>query len=193
MYSIHNIRGIKDKPGESDAIIKPEEEDPNVMLKEGTAVDIPAENLDSTSKHKGSNNILRKKPKNVDLEKEVARTALSKNKDAELLPQIDDPNSYCRKKYSNKYGYNGHLAHRHGVEIPQNPNKTPPADPDKRLPDPHDLDFYCRVCKVTQFNLTEHRYHCRTVHHMVFELRYKNPDAVIDIDCPNFYCPKCEK
>lgn len=31
------------------------------------------------------------------------------------------------------------------------------------------------------------------MHETVFERKHKNPDAVIDIDCPEFYCPRCEK
>ncbi|KAI8641934.1 hypothetical protein BD408DRAFT_198021 [Parasitella parasitica] len=196
LYSIHNIRSVNDKLVEIDSNVKLEEHDPNLIMKQATMSNIAAESLYSTSNHKGSNGILRRRPESLDLEKEVASTTVKKKKEGtSLLPKIGDPNFYCRvckKTYSNKYSYSVHLDHVHDIQPPQHLSKTP-VDPDKLFPDPHDPDFYCRICEITHFNLPEHRLHCRIVHHMVFERQYKNPDAVINIDCPNFFCRKCEK
>lgn len=222
LYSIHNIRGVKETPKKNDdpTSIKPEADDSNQILRQPKETSTESKtksantikgilksktiNLKTITKP-GANPIvsritLRKRTINY-LEQEVNSTAIKKRKraresDAPLQPIIDDPNFFCRvckKTYSNKYGYRVHLEHIHFIKPPGHVNTGAVNELIHLLPDPHDPDFYCRVCKSTKFNLAQHRQHCRSVHHMVFDREFKNPDAPIDIDCPNFYCPRCEK
>ncbi|KAL9552114.1 hypothetical protein MBANPS3_003954 [Mucor bainieri] len=217
LYSIHNIRGVKDKP-ESATMTA---EEPEVMQTQHCSTRIISSAMDDEPRPKtraalkaalsakptadAPKSILKPKEASAkekeaeDLEKEVNSFIIGKRKrpaSDDFLPDVNDPNNYCRvcdKTYSNKYGYRVHMEHLHNMKLPQLVTNSFKNMPSPVLPDPHDPDYYCRVCQIINYNLTAHRHHCRIVHQMVFERKYKNPDAVIDIDCPEFYCPKCEK
>ncbi|KAK4516135.1 multiprotein-bridging factor 1 [Mucor velutinosus] len=214
LYSIHNIRGVKNKLKK--ATITAEDSETMQTQRRGIGLDSMDESRPKT--RAALRAVLRAKPASdaprlilkpkeldakekeaADLEKEVNSFVVGKRKKPasdDFLPDINDPNNYCRvcdKTYSNKYGYRVHMEHLHNMKLPQLVNPNGKNMPSPILPDPHDPDYYCRVCQITNYNITAHRRHCRIVHQMVFERRYKNPDAVIDIDSPDFYCPKCEK
>lgn len=209
LYSIHNIRGIK---GKAKGATRTAEEvcstRPNGSTMDGSRPKTRAA-LKAAMKAKSAPDVHKsitqpeefnaKEKEAADLEKEVNSFIIRKRKKTtsdEVLPDINDPNNYCRvcdKTYSNKYGYRVHMEHLHNMTLPQLVSTSVKNMPSPVLPDPHDPDYYCRVCQITNYNLTAHRHHCRIVHEMVFERKFKNPDAVIDIDCPDFYCPKCEK
>lgn len=63
--------------------------------------------------------------KSADLEKEVDSFIIGKRKKPAsdtFLPDINDPNNYCRvcdRRYSNKYSYCVHMEHSHSINMPK--------------------------------------------------------------------------
>ena len=67
------------------------------------------------------------------------------------------------------------------------PSSRSPHDPNF-LPGPLDFKFYYRVCKSTKVTLAKYHDYYKRVHCMTLDrITFPYPDAVIDVNSPNFY------
>jgi uncharacterized C2H2 Zn-finger protein len=122
------------------------------------------------------------------------------------LPDEDDPNFYCRvcvKSFSVKRSYRNHLQRIHKMvlkPLPKVLQKTLIAMQPDLEPDPHDPNFYCKVCQKNLSAKNTYLRHLKITHNMKKKLDEKlgrikalHPELLPDEDDPNFFCRSCEK
>lgn len=116
-----------------------------------------------------------------------------------LEPNVNDPDFYCcscEASYLTRREYREHLREIHHMilmvladEIRSLTN-TNTAD---ILPDPDDINFYCRVCQVSYRTLQKYRTHLKHFHNMILTpFKGKMKDALLNVDDPNFHCSACD-
>jgi hypothetical protein len=87
--------------------------------------------------------------------------------DKSILPDIDDPNQYCRAcnhRFSSKNYYKVHLIAVHNMK----PKRTRmlPRTNTGILPDVNDPDYYCRPCNYQYKMKNVYKRHLTIVHDM---------------------------
>ncbi|KAG2190038.1 hypothetical protein INT46_007403 [Mucor plumbeus] len=128
-------------------------------------------------------------------EHKVALNLEKGDHDPNFLPDPDDPNFFCRtcgktKKTRAKYRIHCRNIHHMKLDKPV-ALKKPVVEKPPTIEKP---ELYCIPCKRGFKTERKLLYHSRTVHKFkrtIDDQRLPNPDAVIDMESPNFDCAKC--
>jgi hypothetical protein len=138
------------------------------------------------------------------LEPPVKRHRVKHNLQADEIPDVNDPNNYCRAchyEYASKWSFRNHLTRIHGMKLEPLVKRyrvgyNLQAD---EIPDVNDPNCYCRACHHEYTCIWSFRRHLQTIHKMKLEplvrrpcpKRIINPDIIPDVNDPNYDCRAC--
>lgn len=122
--------------------------------------------------------------------------------DANDLPEIDDPNFYCRvcdKTLESRKYYRHHITFVHRIMLQPLKRKNQQED---LQPDENDPEKYCQVCELFLSSAHNFYRHLTTIHKMTINKPAKKPKKSTlaiedgpqpDPQDPNFFCPPCAR